>query len=68
MRGVLALLAILIATPAEAYIGPGLGLGTLGAILGVAAAFALAIVAVIWYPIKRMLRRARRRPRTGGGK
>lgn len=40
-------------TPAMAYIGPGLGLGTVGVILGVIASVLLAVVAVVWYPIKR---------------
>ena len=43
---------------AMAYIGPGVGLGAIGAILGVIGAVFLAIFAVVWYPIKRgILRR-----------
>jgi hypothetical protein len=46
-----------LAAPAQAYVGPGLGLGTLGAVLGFGLSIVLAILALIWYPIKRMLRK-----------
>ncbi|NHN89049.1 hypothetical protein [Acetobacter conturbans] len=53
--------ALLIAgpTPALAYMGPGLGLGAIGSALGIVGAVLLAIVSVVWYPFKRMVRRMR---------
>jgi hypothetical protein len=42
---------------AHAYVGPGLGLGVIGAIVGIIVAVFLAIVGVIWYPLKRMMRK-----------
>ncbi len=42
---------------AHAYVGPGLGTGALGVILGVIGSVFLALFAIIWYPIKRLLRR-----------
>ena len=45
--------------PALAYMGPGLGLGAIGAALGVIAALLLMLVSIVWYPFKRMLRRMR---------
>ncbi|MGF1450821.1 MAG: hypothetical protein ACFB21_01955 [Opitutales bacterium] len=42
-----------------AYIGPGLGAGVVGTILGLIAAFFLGVVALVWYPVKRMLKRKR---------
>lgn len=39
---------------AYAYVGPGLGLGAIGAILGVCFSILLAIVGVFWYPLKRL--------------
>ena len=42
---------------AQAYVGPGLGLGVLGAIFGGILAVLLAIFGVFWYPIKRMLKK-----------
>lgn len=40
---------------AVAYVGPGLGAGTLGVILGLLGSLLLALVAFFWYPIKRTL-------------
>ncbi len=43
--------------PVYAYVGPGLGLGALGAVLGVIFSIFLAIFAIFWYPIKRLIRK-----------
>ena len=48
------------ATPAYAYIGPGVGLGAVGIVLGVIGSIILGIVSVLWYPLKRLIRRIRR--------
>ena len=45
------------ATEAQAYIGPGLGAGAIGVILGLIASVFVAIFAVFWYPIKRVLKK-----------
>jgi hypothetical protein len=50
---VIALLAL--SAPAHAYVGPGLGAGVLGVILGLVGSIFLALFAVFWYPIKRAL-------------
>ena len=42
---------------AAAYVGPGLGLGAIGAVVGLIVAILLAILGVIWYPLKRLIRR-----------
>ncbi len=42
------------ASPAMAYIGPGLGAGTIAVVFGVIVSIFLAIFAVIWYPLKRI--------------
>ena len=47
------------ATPAAAYIGPGLGLGVIASIFGAIAAFLMMIAGLIWYPVKVMLRKRR---------
>lgn len=54
-----ALSLCVLATPAAAYIGPGLGAGALATVLGVIGSFFLLIVAVVYYPIKRMLKRGK---------
>ena len=53
------------ATPAAAYIGPGLGAGTIGVVLGILASVFIALFAVLWYPVKRLLRRKRARQEDG---
>ena len=50
----------LAATPALAYIGPGAGITMLGALWGVIVAIALALGAVLFWPIRMMLRRRRK--------
>ncbi len=45
------------ATPAMAYIGPGAGLTAIGAFLAFAAAVIVAVIAFIWLPIRRRLRK-----------
>lgn len=50
-----------IASPVHAYVGPGLGAGTLAVIAGIVASVFLAVFAVIWYPLKRILARIRSR-------
>lgn len=39
-----------------AYIGPGLGAGAVAAILGLIGAFFLGLFAILWYPVKRMIK------------
>ncbi|SPH23651.1 hypothetical protein DEA8626_02717 [Defluviimonas aquaemixtae] len=41
---------------AMAYIGPGVGAGAIAAVIGVLGSVFLAIVAVLYYPIKRMMK------------
>lgn len=55
------LLEAAIAQAAHAYVGPGLGAGTLAVIGGIFASVFLAVFAVIWYPLKRILARDRGR-------
>ena len=50
-------LFLIIAQPAYAYVGPGLGAGTIGAVLGIVGSIFLALFAVIYYPIKRILKK-----------
>lgn len=52
---------LMVLTPgvAHAYMGPGVGLGFLGAVFGVIGSIFLAIAAIVWYPIKRLLRKLR---------
>lgn len=42
---------------AAAYIGPGVGAGAIAAVVGVIGSIFLAIFAILYYPIKRMLKK-----------
>ena len=42
---------------AQAYVGPGLGAGAIASILGILLAFIMLLVGVVWYPLKRFLKR-----------
>ena len=63
MRRTIVALAILTASAglAQAYVGPGLGMGALGAVVGLVFSVLLAVVALVWYPIKRALGLGKRR-------
>lgn len=55
--------------PAHAYIGPGMGAGLVATVLGIVGAFVLSIVGILYYPIKRYLkkRKLERAARDDGG-
>jgi hypothetical protein len=55
--GALLALVLLAPVPALAYIGPGAGITMLGALWGVVVAIALAIGAVLFWPIRALMRR-----------
>ncbi len=50
---------LLVHTSASAYVGPGLGAGVVSVILGLLASIFLAIFAIFWYPIKRLIKKLR---------
>ncbi|MBB4020659.1 putative membrane protein [Confluentimicrobium naphthalenivorans] len=60
-RRVLLLAALgFVPVAAQAYVGPGLGAGAIAAVLGVLGSIFLALFAVIYYPIKRMLKKRKK--------
>ena len=46
---------------AHAYIGPGMATGAIATVLGVLAGIAMLVVGAVWYPIKRLIQRIRRK-------
>ena len=60
-------LASAASTPALAYIGPGAGITMLGALWGVVVALALALGAVVFWPVRVLLRRRKRPAGVGTG-
>lgn len=55
-RLAVAVFLLSLATSAEAYVGPGMGLGVVAAVVGFLTAILLALAGMVWYPVKRMLR------------
>ena len=51
-------------TPAEAYIGPGAGAGAIAVVLGIIASVVMAFLAILWYPVKRLLKK-KKAPQSG---
>lgn len=51
-----ATLAITMPSMAQAYIGPGMGVGAITAVFGVLGALFLAVIGLVWYPVKRMIK------------
>ncbi|MBT8354910.1 MAG: hypothetical protein KJO60_10330 [Desulfofustis sp.] len=51
---------------AHAYVGPGLGAGTIGVILGIIGSIFIAIFAIVWYPLKRLLKKNKQKKKPDG--
>lgn len=52
---------ILSSSPAVAYIGPGAGLGVVAGVLAFIFGFIFLMIAVIWFPLKRWFKGAKRK-------
>ncbi len=63
-RLALILTALLTPTLAYAYTGPGLGLGAIVAVLAIVFSSILAVLALFWYPIKRLFKKRGTKPDT----
>jgi hypothetical protein len=57
---ILLILLLPLATCAHAYVGPGLAAGTTAVIVGILISIILAVFALFWYPIKRILKIGKR--------
>lgn len=60
MRKTLAFLLLFMPLSAYAYIGPGLGAGTIGVVFGVLLAIILTFFAILWYPFKRLFKKLKK--------
>lgn len=58
---IMALLGAMLSGNAHAYIGPGLGAGSVGVVLGIIGSIILALLAIVYYPIKRTLKRKKKK-------
>ena len=59
-------LVLFVPLPCFAYVGPGLGLSTIGVIIAFFAAVIMAVIGFIWYPIRRLFRKPET-PEDAGG-
>ena len=64
----LLILIIIFPNYANAYIGPGLGAGTIGVILGIVGSLFIALFAIIWYPLKRLFKKKKEAKHQDGNK
>ena len=53
----------LISTSSFAYLGPGVGGGLIAATIGVIVAIFAALFGLIWFPVKRLLKKKKREKR-----
>jgi len=49
------------ASPAFAYVGPGAGISVLGSLLGILATILVAIGAIIFWPVRKFMKRKKAR-------
>lgn len=57
LKVLITLVVLLSPQVAHAYIGPGLGAGAIAAVLGVIGSIFVALFAIIYYPVKRVIKR-----------
>ena len=60
--GLSILLTLGLSASALAYVGPGAGLGAIGAALGLIAAVVMALGVILFWPIRRLMRRIKAKP------
>ena len=58
---VLAITTTMLPVTAYAYVGPGAGLSAIGSALALIGAILLAILGFIWFPIKRLLKKFKKK-------
>ena len=64
LRIIVLLLLTLSASPAAAYIGPGAGISVLGSLLGILATIFVAIGVILFWPIKKLMKRRKAKKET----
>ena len=64
LKTITLVLLALMASPAAAYIGPGAGISVLGSLLGILGTIFVAIGAIIFWPLRRFMKRRKARRET----
>lgn len=57
LRFIVILLLALATGTAQAYVGPGAGISVLGSLLGILATIVVAIGAILFWPVRKLLKR-----------
>ncbi len=65
LKTLLIVLLVLISSPVSAYVGPGAGISVLGSLLGILATIFVAIGAILFWPIRKLMRRKKKRTESG---
>jgi flagellar motor component MotA len=60
--GIAALLLLLNTSVASAYMGPGIAAGVLTTLIGIISSLGLMLIAILWYPLRRIMQRFSRKP------
>ena len=55
---------VLLPLTAQAYIGPGMGAGVIASVVGFIASIFIALFAILYYPIKRVLKKRKNKSTT----
>jgi hypothetical protein len=64
-RTILTVILMCLSTPAFAYIGPGAGISVLGSVLGILATIVVTIGAILFWPLRKLMKRRKARTETG---
>lgn len=57
LRIILSAILVLFSAPLLAYVGPGAGISVLGSLLGILATLFLGLLAIILWPVRKMMKR-----------
>lgn len=64
LKIIVLLLLSLAADPLHAYVGPGAGISVLGSLLGILATILVAMGAIIFWPVRKLLKRRKAAAKT----
>jgi hypothetical protein len=57
LKTLIIFVSLVLCAPAFAYIGPGAGISVLGSLLGILSTIVLAIGAILFWPIRKLIKR-----------
>jgi protein-S-isoprenylcysteine O-methyltransferase Ste14 len=66
LKTIVILMLLAVSPAAMAYIGPGAGISVLGSLLGILGTIVVAIGAIIFWPIRKFLKRKKQAKATAG--